>query len=87
MASYQVVTAQNQVARNELPTPGYNVLGIALSTDLNLKSTLIKLSFRIDNIFDTKYYNHLSFYRPLDLPEAGRSFQLTMKIPIIKQVK
>ena len=87
MASYQVVTAQNQVARNELPTPGYNVLGIALSSDLNLKSTLIKLSFRIDNIFDTKYYNHLSFYRPLDLPEAGRSFQLTMKIPIIKQVK
>jgi len=86
-ASFQVVTAQNQVARNELPTPGYSLLAIALSTDLNLKSNLIQMSFRIDNIFDTQYYNHLSFYRPLDLPEAGRSFQLTMKIPILKQTK
>ena len=86
-ASLNVVAAQNQVARNELTTPGYSLLGMAFSTDLKLKSNVVKLSFRIDNIFDSKYYNHLSFYRPLDLPEAGRSFQLTMKIPIIKQVK
>jgi iron complex outermembrane receptor protein len=86
-STFQLVTAQNQVARNELSTPGYSLLGIALSTDLILKSHLMQVSFRIDNIFDTKYYNHLSFYRPLDLPEAGRNFQLTMKIPIIKQAK
>ena len=37
--------------------------------------------FQIRNVFDTPFYNHLSFYRKLNVPEPGRNVQVILKIP------
>jgi len=73
---------QNRVARNELKTDGYSIYNFNLSTNIIFFKTNINFAFQIQNIFNTKYFNHLSFYRLIELPETGRNFQLSIKIPV-----
>lgn len=76
---------QNQVARNELSTPASFV------SSLMFKKTLKKTKFTYDilagiyNLFNTRYYNHLSYYRILNLPEPGRNFQIKFIINFSKK--
>lgn len=76
--------AQNRNARNELQTPSYNLFGGSFSTNIKIYKININFAFQIQNILDTKYFNHLSFYRMIELPEAGRNYQIIVKIPINK---
>ncbi|MDR3365829.1 MAG: TonB-dependent receptor [Prevotellaceae bacterium] len=69
---------QRRVARNELKTPGYCLFDAAVS----LGMPHLRLMLQVQNLLNTKYYKHLSFYRRLELPEAGRNFLLSVQIPI-----
>ncbi len=73
---------QNRNARNEHQTPAYHLFGGSFSTNIKISELNINFAFQIHNIFDTKYFNHLSFYRLIELPEAGRNYQILIKIPI-----
>jgi iron complex outermembrane receptor protein len=43
----------------------------------------ISISIQIQNLFNTRYLNHTSFYRLIELPEAGRNIIVSMKIPFL----
>ena len=47
----------------------------------------IEISLGIRNLSDVKYYNHLSFYRKVEIPEPGRSFQISIKVPFKQLLK
>ncbi len=81
VAEWQFVADQNRVARNEDPTPGANLFNLSASFDLSSFSEGASLTLSVDNIFNTKYLNHLSYYRQVEIPEPGRNFQLSLKIP------
>lgn len=66
--------------QGELATPGYIHFGLVLMTDLNVKQLPLSLVFQVQNLFDKKYYNHMSFYRKLNIPEPGRNIQLVAKL-------
>lgn len=72
---------QDRVARNESPTPGATLFHAGLSADLPLGNTALEVTLRFQNIFDRKYYNHLSFCRHVEIPEPGRNIQLVVKVP------
>ncbi len=72
---------QNRIARNEQVTPGYVLMGGGVSVDINTKSLPWQLLFQVNNLLNRKYYNHVSFYRKLEIPESGRNFQLMVKVP------
>lgn len=80
-ASLQTIASQNRVARNENPTPGANLLHAGLKAEIPFAGTGIEVVFTLHNILNTKYYNHLSFYRRVEIPEPGRNFQIFIKIP------
>ena len=80
-AECQSIASQHRVARNEDPTPGATLFHLGGS--LTLSKVEISLSAR--NLLNTRYYNHLSFYRKVEIPEPGRNFQISIKIPF-KQV-
>lgn len=69
-------------ARNELSTPGYGILNLNLGSELHLGNQALKLRFSVQNLLNTKYYNHLSTWRQLGLPEPGRNFVLSVIIPL-----
>ncbi|GAA5042619.1 TonB-dependent receptor [Marivirga lumbricoides] len=72
---------QNRVDRNEKPTPGYTLLNFSTGWDINIKNTALKFIFTVQNLADVQYMNHLSRYRLLNLPEQGRNFNITLKLP------
>ena len=83
-AEWQSIARQNRVDRNEDRTPGANLFHFG---SLNIpvgRTNEIEITLTARNIFDTRYYNHLSFYRKVEIPEPGRNFQLLIKIPFKK---
>jgi len=80
-AEHHFIADQNRTDRNEEPTPGAHLLhaGVNLSVPIGGTTTEITLSAR--NLLDKRYYNHLSFYRRVEIPEPGRNFQVMIKIP------
>ncbi|MDR3189199.1 MAG: TonB-dependent receptor [Prevotellaceae bacterium] len=76
--AYRYAAAQRRVARNELQTPASHLFDASLT----LGAPRIRLMLQVQNLLNTTYYKHLSFYRRLNLPEAGRNFLLSVQIPI-----
>lgn len=86
-AEWQSITKQNRVDRNEDRTPGANLFHIAGSLDLPVAGTEVEITLTVRNLFNMRYYNHLSFYRKVEIPEPGRNFQLLIKVPFKKLFK
>ncbi len=80
-AEWKCVADQNNVGRNEDPTPGANLFGARAVIALPFIAEGATVVASVDNIFNTKYLNHLSYYRYVEIPEPGRNFQLSIKIP------
>lgn len=83
----RLAAAQNRHARNEAPTGGYSLINLHFSTKFITRNQPLSMHFRIQNILNVKYLNHLSYYRRIGLPEAGRNFQLSVRIPLKAQLK
>ena len=86
-AEWQAIASQRRIARNEDQTPGANLLHVGGSLRLHALGTHVEVALDARNVFDTKYYNHLSFYRKVEIPEPGRNFQLSIKIPFNQHSK
>lgn len=80
-ADARYVFTQNRVERNEKTTPGYLLFNTSLGGNIRCFGDEVIVSIQVRNILDIKYFNHLSIYRPLNLPEPGRNFLLTIRIP------
>jgi iron complex outermembrane receptor protein len=79
--------AQNRVDRNEPQTPGYNLINVGLGFDIKLSNkekfkSDLNIRFSVQNVTDQRYLNHLSRYRWINVPEQGRNFVITVKIPL-----
>ena len=80
-AGTHIISTQNRTGRNEEPTKGATLFNAAARVDLPFISQGARLSLSIDNIANTEYYNHISYYRHVEIPEAGRNVQLVLNIP------
>ncbi|MCB9018008.1 MAG: TonB-dependent receptor [Paludibacteraceae bacterium] len=80
-AEWQGVMAQHEESRNEESTPGYNLWNMGATFNIPISKTELELTLSAQNILDNRYYNHLSFYRKMEIPEPGRNFQLLIKVP------
>ncbi|WP_417444121.1 TonB-dependent receptor [Joostella sp.] len=80
VANYRVTADQNEIVPPEEPTDGYQVLNMSLLTEINVLKNKLPLDMRIkvNNIFNKKYFNHTSFYRLIEVPEAGRNISLSL---------
>ncbi|RYY37433.1 MAG: TonB-dependent receptor [Sphingobacteriaceae bacterium] len=67
----------------EKETAGYGVVNLQAGTRINLKNRSIIVSAQVQNLLNTRYLNHTSFYRLIGLPEAGRNIILSVKIPFV----
>ena len=72
---------QSRISNNEEETDGYIVGGAGISTDAWLGKQKVEFVLQGNNLFNTKYFNHVSFYRKIEIPEQGRNIQLLVKVP------
>lgn len=73
---------QLATARNEQPSEGYALLSAAMRYAVTVKKFRMELSLWCSNLFNKRYFNHLSFYRTLNIPEEGRSFKVSLSIAV-----
>ncbi len=78
---YRLTAAQNHIVPPEKKTAESHVFNVALGTKIKTGKETISINVQIQNLFNTKYLNHTSFYRLIELPEAGRNIIVSMKIP------
>ena len=83
----QHIAAQHRVARNEDPTPGAQLLNAGVSANLRIGGIWAEVTLSARNLSGAKYFNHLSFYRKVDIPEPGRNFQILIKVPFKSLLK
>ena len=77
--SAQIVSDQNRVFGEELPTEGYVTGKFFASYSFTGGGVLHTITARLDNAGDTLYRNHLNYLKDL-LPEVGRSFKLVYSL-------
>lgn len=77
----RLVMDQTSVARNEVATPGAALWNISAYAHWHISDKMFITLLQVDNVFNTSFMNHLSFYRKLNAPEPGRNIQLIVKIP------
>ncbi|WP_339714588.1 TonB-dependent receptor [Cyclobacterium amurskyense] len=78
---YRQVAAQNRVDRNERVTKGYGLLEAGIGTEFTLGQQILKFRISGKNLLNAYYFNHMSRYRLLNLPEQGRNINISLKIP------
>jgi iron complex outermembrane receptor protein len=86
-AELHSIATQNRVAKNESKTDGADLVHLGGNIHVPLGNTILDISLSVKNLFNTKYYNHLSFYRKVEIPEPGRNFQLLIKVPFKNKLK
>ncbi|KQO22918.1 TonB-dependent receptor [Flavobacterium sp. Leaf82] len=80
---YRYTAQQNQIVPPEKKTASSNVFNIAMGTKLKAGKQDFIISMQVQNLFNTKYLNHTSFYRLIELPEASRNIIVSVKIPFL----
>lgn len=75
------IAPQNRIARNEEKTPQALLFNASANMHWRIGDFSFITDFQVQNIFNTAFLNHLSFYRKLNAPEPGRNIQLIVKIP------
>ncbi|MBR4679256.1 MAG: TonB-dependent receptor [Bacteroidales bacterium] len=68
--------SQKDIVPPEKPTDGYFLTSMSLGKKIIRKKTEFSADLCIDNLFNAVYYNHTSYYRLIDVPEAGRNFSI-----------
>jgi iron complex outermembrane receptor protein len=86
-AELHSIAAQKRVAKNESQTQGTNLINLGGNIKITTGNRIIDIGLTLRNLLNTKYYNHLSFYRKVEIPEPGRNFQLLIKIPFNNKIK
>ena len=82
-----LVVAQNDIVPPEKPTPGYCTLNLGISHQFKLRHGDLCANLQINNLLNTKYYDHTSYYRLIDVPEPGRNISININYKIKKQEK
>lgn len=86
--SWNWAMAQERTDRNERSTPGYHLFNLGLGSSIQLtRNYAVSASINARNLFDVAYFNHLSRWRYLNLPEPGRNINVQITLPLYGKTK
>jgi iron complex outermembrane receptor protein len=73
--------AQNRVAEYETTTAAYNLVNAGLAVECQVGKQKILIDAAAGNIFNQKYYDHLSRYKQDGIYNMGRNFTIRLSLP------
>ncbi len=82
-ADLKLTASQNHIVPPEEKTPGYQVLDLSAQCGIPLfkRERAAELRIKLNNVLDTEYYDHTSYYRLIDVPQAGRNLSVSLTVP------
>ena len=78
---------QNRYHLAESYTPSYVLHNLSLTQKINFRENQANFYIKVNNIFDTKYIEHISTLKGLGYYDIGRNVNLGMKFIINKSLK
>lgn len=78
---YRLVAAQTNIVPPEEITNGYNIFNIGLGGTLTIGNQKFEVNMQVQNLMNTKYFNHTSYYRLINVPEPGRNMVINISVP------
>lgn len=79
--NFHLVGRQDNIVPPESPTDGFFTLNLSAGKRFLLTpDAVLKIVFHADNLLNTHYYDHISYYRLIDVPEPGRNFSLMVGV-------
>jgi iron complex outermembrane receptor protein len=84
---YRITAAQNNIVPPESTTEGFQIFHLRLGGDVMFRNQRVDISLQVQNLLNTKYFNHTSFYRLINVPEAGRNLIMNISIPFASTFK
>lgn len=79
------VAEQNNIVPPERKTDSAQIFSIGGGATIYWKTQPIKFFFKVDNLLNTRYFNHTSFYRMINVPEASRNIILNISVPLLRK--
>lgn len=70
----------NRIVPGEEKTPSANIFDLYAGYNGLLWGVPVNIALNTTNLFNIRYFDHLSFYRKIGLPEDGRSIKMTLKV-------
>jgi len=77
---------QDRIGQFETYSPSYNIVNIGLQAQIETKQSPIKLSIGVKNLFNTRYIDHLSRFKTLNIPNQGINFYAGISYVIGKKL-
>lgn len=71
--------AQNRVVINELATPAFHLWNVGIQLKSHKDKQSLFVGFQVQNLFNTRYFYHLSKYRLLNIHEPARNFVIQLQ--------
>lgn len=84
---YRRVGSQHRIVPPERKTDGYGLVGVQAGAMLQWAGRSLHVSLQVQNLMNTRYLNHTSFYRLIGLPEASRNIVVSLKLPVDFSIK
>ena len=78
--STRFVGKQDRIVPPEKTTDSYWTLNASAMKIWRTDKMSIELSAQANNLLNKRYYNHTSYYRLIDVPEAGRNFTVVLGV-------
>jgi len=84
---YKIISKQTHIVPPEESTAGFQLINLNLGGTLNIGQQALTITLQVQNLLNTKYFNHTSYYRLINVPEAGRNFIVNISIPFDYKIK
>lgn len=78
---FRITAPQNNIVPPEEKTNDYQIINIGFGGNIMMRNQIIRISMQVQNLLNTKYFNHTSYYRLINVPEPGRNFIINISIP------
>ncbi|MDR2824900.1 MAG: TonB-dependent receptor [Prevotellaceae bacterium] len=83
---YQYSFAQNRLAEFETKTPDYHLVDFGASFDFMFGKQKLLFNISANNIFNEKYFDHLSRYKNEGILNIGRNIIISLSVPFSKNI-
>ncbi len=74
--------AQNRIVPPERKTPAYQVFNLGINGMMRWNQTHFNWNITVNNLLNTHYLEHTSYYRLIGVPEPGRNITLSVHVPV-----
>lgn len=78
---------QQRTGLFETSTNSYNLINLGLNLEILSKISTIEITTGIKNLLNSKYIDHLSRFKAIEIPNQGINFYIGVKIKLIKDLK